>query len=201
MKKLMKDLTAQSAGHPESIRSIILRVAMIRPLSYQAIIKFRDDGIAWCVGCDADPAKALAKAYEKVDGSKNPRPPYYLTKPEAESLMEGLLDIYGSHIARSAVELEPFQGWHVVIRPKPGREAKLKGLVDKVRLEEEPQAFGETRQPDATGKVKDPGGSSITPTISRTEMERIWKEKTGKQPNRRLKKDELFAKMVEEGYV
>lgn len=204
MKELLKDLKHQSAGHQQAITTVILRVSMVDPLTYQAVLKFRDNSIAWCVGCDPDPSKALAKAYEKVDGSQDPKPPFYLKRKQAEDLMEGLLEIYGPHIARSDVELEPFQGWCVVLRPKPGREAKLAKLVDKVRIDHEPQSFAPERQANAVGQRETKpkaSSSSVAPTISRTEMERIWKEKTGKQPNRRLKKDDLFAAMVEKGYV
>ena len=205
MKKLMKAMAEQAPGHSQAISKVIVSISLMDPPRYQARIKFNDASIAWCVGVDPDPAKALGEAMGKIDGSRSPKSPYYLRKQEANEIREGFLEIYGEDIAHSSVELEPYQGWGVVIRPKPGRERNLSGLAGKVRFEDDPASPvlmpPKSEAAPVPSEKRPAAKSSAGASMTRTEMQRIWEEEYGKQPNSKYKKDELRDIMLEKGLI
>lgn len=185
---------------PSSIDEVRITMGSYNPVSWQVTIRFRDARLLWAIGTGDNPGDALVTAVKKIGkGGVAAGGAYYYPKKEvAEDYRRGLEEIYGDQIRWAKTEFEPGKGFVVVVCLAKGVELKkLKGKVEFRENRPPAHEKGVAPSKETTPKASTAGGSSM----SKPDMEKIWKAKHGKNPDRNIKKADLWDLLVEQGLV
>lgn len=210
LKERTTDPSTPLHANPDSVE---LRICSIYPeVKWQCNVKFRDARTAWATSVEEDPEVALVKAIGialRGSAGQEGQALFHLQRTAAKEVEEDLKDIFGSRLAWTKVEFEPYRGWVVVVSPQDPEDADAlaKTLSGQAEVRTDKHRVSPSRTSDGATAARRAAGQEV-PTRSpitgegrlglpKKDLEEEYKRKHGKYPDRNIKKADL-AKMLDE---